>query len=89
MFEKLPEGASYRIDQDGCYEWMSDVYFHDPELGTFTATADTGGRVVLRGSDVWSLVDQAESLDEVREAIYNYTGKAWTDEFNRLAGGAE
>ncbi len=68
---------------DPKYEYLGDYFAFVPELGLFTAECDADGNVVISSHTLRQLIDEAESLDELRETVDKRTGKAWDDAIAR------
>jgi hypothetical protein len=72
-------GATYECWEDPKYEWLGEYHAHTPQLGHFSGECDSNGSIQVIASTLIRLVEEAQSLDELRQQITALTGGAWEE----------
>jgi hypothetical protein len=80
-------GVAYEFCQDAKYEYDATVEIFLPGLGVFQSPGSQEGEVHVPAPWIERAIDESESLDQLREALWRLTGKTWRDALLERAKG--
>lgn len=77
-------GATFEAWADPKYEYPGDLRIVTPDLGLFGASCDADGGAYLSAHELVALIDNAQTLDGLREEIATRTGAPWHRRIDEL-----
>jgi hypothetical protein len=78
-------GVTYQFCQEAKYEFDATVEIFTPPLGTFQSSGSQMGEVLVPAAWIERAIDEASALPALREALWRFTGRAWTAALSELA----